>query len=372
MSDATLEDLVRGAARGRLTRRAFLARAAAVGLSATVAGQLLSACGEEEGAGGGEAVTISFCSYGGTYQEAQVKAWIEPFMEANPNIKVVGDEPTDYAKIQAMVEANNVTWDVVDVGNDFAIGEFERLCEPLDESVIPFDELQPGIFPTTGFRVPCIAYSVVIGYRSDKMGGKVPTSFADFFDLKNFPGKRGVYNYASGGLLEIALIADGVTQEELYPLDVDRAYRKMEQIRDQMVWWDTGAQSAQLLADGEVSMGMSWNGRLSEANEAGANIGIMWDEHILTADYLMIPKGSAHVDEAMQLIAWMVSADHNAEISKHIDYGPPNINAVPKVPEEIAKRLPTAHLDGAYGFDDLWWGNNYSKVNPGWQKWVKG
>jgi putative spermidine/putrescine transport system substrate-binding protein len=377
MGDKALENLVRAASQGGLTRRAFLARAAAIGLSATVAGQILAACGSSDdsgdgGGGTGEAVSIGFCSYGGTYQEAQIKAWVDPFMAANKNITVVGDEPTDYPKIKAMVEANNVTWDVVDIGNDFGIGEFEQYCEKLDAGLIPFDKLQPDLYQTTGYRVPVISYSVVIGYRSDKLNGKVPASFADFFDLDNFPGKRGVYNYASGGLPEIALVADGVAVEALYPLDMDRAFKKMDTIKDQLVWWDTGAQSAQLLADGEVSMGMSWNGRLSEANKEGADIGIMWDQHILTADYLMITKGSKYVAEANQLIAWMVSADNNAEISKYINYGPTNVDAVSKVPADVAKELPSTYLDTAIGFDDVWWGANYSKVNPDWQSWVQG
>lgn len=349
-------------------------RAFAVVLVLVLALGIVAGCGDEgegEETGTEEEVTIVFASYGGTFQEAQTKAWIEPFMAANPNITVIQDEPTEYAKIQAMVESGNVTWDVVDTGNDFAIGEFEELCEPLDDAVVPFDELQPDVFPTTGYRVPNIAYSVVVGYRPDMLDGKVPTSFADFFDLDNFPGKRGVYNFISGGLPEMALLADGVAPEDLYPLDMERAYRKLDTIKDEMVWWDTGAQSAQLLADGEVSMGMSWNGRLSEAQEEGAPIEIMWDQHILTADYLMIPKGCKNVDAAMKLIAWITSAENSAEISNFIDYGPPNINAIEKVDPEVASRLPTAYGDTAVGFDDVWWGENYSKLNPDWQNWVQ-
>ncbi len=349
-------------------------RAIAVVLAFVLALGIVAGCGDEgdgEETAAQEEATIVFCSYGGTFQEAQTQAWIDPFMAANPNITVIQDEPTDYAKIQAMVESGNVTWDVVDVGNDFAIGEFEELCEPLDPAVIPFDELQPDVFATTGYRVPVIAYSVVLGYRPDKLNGNVPTSFADFFDLEKFPGKRGCYNYLSGGLPEIALLADGVAPEELYPLDMERAYRKLDTIKDQIVWWDTGAQSAQLLADGEVSMGMSWNGRLSEAQEEGAPIEIMWDQHILTADYLMIPKGCKNIDAAMQLIAWMTSAENSAEISNFINYGPPNINAIPKVDPAIASGLPTAYVDTAVGFDDVWWGENYSTLNPDWQNWVQ-
>ncbi len=93
-----------------------------------------------------------------------------------------------------MVEAGNVTWDVVDIGNDFGIGAIRGVLRDAGPGVVPMDELQPDLYQTTGYRVPVISYSVVVGYRSDKLGGKAPTSFADFFDLDNFPGKRGVYN----------------------------------------------------------------------------------------------------------------------------------------------------------------------------------
>ena len=377
MDTRTLDDLVRATLHGPVTRRAFLMKAAAVGLSATAAGGLLAACGEEDdgGDGGatGEAVSLSLVTWGGSWGDAVKQAWVEPFMAANTNITVVMDEPTEYPKIKAMVEANSVDWDVVNISNDFGIGpSFEKYCEPLDKTIVPFDELQPELFPTTGYRVPVISYSVVVGYRSDKLGGKAPTSFADFFDLQNFPGKRGVYDYVSGGLPEMALVADGVPPDALYPLDMDRAYKKIDTIKDALVWWDTGAQSVQLLADGEVGMGMSWNGRLTEANEQGSDIGIMWDQHILTADYLMITKGSKKTEAANQLIAWMISADNNAEITKYIDYGPANIDAIPKVDPAVADKLPTAYLDTAFGFDDMWWAENYDKVVADWQSYIQG
>jgi len=375
MGDKALENLVRAASQGGLTRRAFLARAAAIGLSATVAGQILAACGGDEGdggGGGGEEVAIAFCTYGGSFGKAIEDAWVTPYMAANSNVKIAMDEPTDYAKIQAMVEAENVTWDLVDVGNDFAIGDFEKLCEPLDSSVIPMDELNPEVLVTTGYRVPFISYSVVVAYRTDKFGDDPPTSFADFFDLKKYPGKRGVYNDVMGVALEIALVADGVDPAELYPLDMDRAYKKLDTIKDQIVWWDTGEQSVQLLVDGEISMGVSWNGRITAAAKEGAPITNMWDQHFLTADYLMIPKGSANVDPAMEFIAYMVSADHNAEIAKFIDYGPVNVNAADKVDPEVAKTLPSTYLDGALALDDIWWGQNRNDLTAGWQAWVQG
>ena len=201
------------------------------------------------------------------------------------------------------------------------------------------------------------------------------TSFADFFDLQNFPGKRGVYNYVSGGLPEIALVADGVAPDALYPLDMDRAYKKMDTIKDQMVWWDTGAQSAQLLADGEVSMGMSWNGRLSEANEGGRE----HRDHVGPAHpHRRLPDGHEGLEErrrggepARRLdgLGRQQRRDqqvHQLRADEH--------RCGPKVSRGRRDRSLPSTLPAIppFGFDDVWWGENYSKVNPDWQSWVQG
>lgn len=329
-----------------------------------------ASCGDDGGGGEGEA-TITFVSYGGAYQEAQTKAWLEPFMEANSDITIVQEEPIDYAKLQAMVESGNVTWDVADVGNDFGLAADEALLEPIDCDIVPCDQLRPDLFPTTGYRVPDIVYSVVVAYRTDAFGGDAPTSFADFFDLERFPGKRGAYNFSSGGLLEMALLADGVAPGDLYPLDLDRAFAKLDTIKDEIVWWDTGAQSAQLLADGEVTMGMSWNGRIYDIQQEDAPVEIMWDQHLLTADYLVIPKGTKNLDAAMELVAWITSPEHSAELSNYITYAPPNEEAVDAVDESKAADMPTTYADTGIGFDDVWWNENFDAVDQRWQEWVQ-
>ncbi|HEX2088817.1 MAG TPA: ABC transporter substrate-binding protein [Actinomycetota bacterium] len=332
---------------------------------------IAAACGGPETRRGGEPVTLTFVSFGGAYQQAQTNAWLEPFMKANPNVRIVQEEPTDYAKLQAMVESGNVTWDVVEVGNDFGLASDHDVLEPIDCKIVPCDELQSDLFPTRGYRVPDIVYSVVVGYRSDAFAGKQPTSFADFFDLKKFPGKRGAFNYASWGLLEMALLADGVQADELYPLDLDRAFAKLDTVKDQIVWYDSGAQSAQLLADGEVAMGMSWNGRIFDIQREGAPVDIMWDQHILTADYLVVPKGSKNVRAAMQLISWIVSDKNNAEISKHIAYAPANEGAVNNVDRTKERDLPTSYVETGIGFNDVWWDENFDAVDRRWQEWLQ-
>lgn len=355
----------------RLTRRRFLGMA-----GVAVGGVALAACGGGGnggggGGGGGGNVDLTFMSYGGAYQDAQTKAWLDPFMKANPSINIVQEEPTDYAKIKAVVESGNTTLDVVDVGNDFGLARDQSILEPIDCTVVPCDQLQPKIFPTTGYRVPDIAYAVCVAYRTDAYGGKKPTSFADYFDLKGFPGKRGGYNFSSGGLLEMALIADGVSPDQLYPLDVNRAFKKLDTIKSQIVWWDTGAQSAQILADNEVTQGMSWNGRIYDIQQQGSPVEVNWDQFFLTADYLVIPKGTKHLKEAQQLVAYITSAEHSADLSKYISYAPPNVQAVDKADPAMAPYLPTSHMDGAVGFDDAWWNDNFDAVDTQWQTWVQ-
>jgi len=369
--DDTLNDLTTRLKTGRLTRREFVLRAVALGVSVSAIGTVLSACGGDDEAASGDQVTLAFVSWGGTFQEAQTKAWLDPYSKEFPNVKFVQDEPTEYAKIQAMVESGNVTWDAVDIGNDFGLGaNAAELCEKLDPAIVPMDELQPDKLLTTGYRAPIHVYSTVVGYRPDMLD-TAPASFADFFDVEKFPGKRGAYNWVMGGLLEMALIADGVALADLYPLDTDRAYKKIDTIKDDIVWWDTGAQSVQLLTDGEVAMGMSWNNRIVTAREEGAAEEIMWGQHIMMADYMMIPKGSKNVEEAMKFIGWMCSAEHAADLSKYVASGPGNELAIPKTDPKFLADIPTEHLDGAFPQDDQFWADNYEKLDPDWQNWVQ-
>lgn len=341
---------------------------ARVGLAVILA---VTLCACATGAATSEPVPLTFVSYGGVYQQAQTDAWLEPYADAHGHVRIVQDSPTDYAKLRAMVNAEAVVWDVVDVAGDFGLTSDEDLLEPIDCAVVACDDLQPETFPTTGYRVPNLVYSVVLGYRTDQAGSRRPRSFADFFDLERFPGKRGAQDWPAGGLLEIALLADGVPPQRLYPLDVERAFAKLDTIKSQIVWWETGAQSAQLLADGEVSIGMSWNGRVFDVQRAGAPVEAMWDQHLMLADYFVIPKGSPHVSEAMRLIAWMTSAEHSAALSRHLPYAPANERAVDDVDPEMAPHLPTSHLATAVPFDDRWWDANFERVDERWRAWMR-
>ena len=314
-----------------------------------------------------DGVKLTFSSFGGVYQEAQRKAWLEPYT-ALTGVEFTNDEASSNATIKAQVEAGQVTWDVVDVGNDFGLDANKDLLEPLDYTLIPRDEVLENL-GAGDYRVPDITYGVVLGYNTDKTAGKVPAGWADFFDTAKIPGKRGAWDYSEGGLFEFALMADGVKPAELYPLDLPRATKKLDTIRNDLVFWASGAESQELIGSGEVAMTMIWNGRAwSAKNTDKKPVEIQWNQQIVTADYLVVPKGSPNKDAAMKFIAYTICAENNAKPSQYIPYGPTNKNAKPdpaKIPD-----LSVSNADENSGyFDDKYLIDNFKDIDAAWQAW---
>lgn len=317
-----------------------------------------------------EGVTLSFTSFGGVYQEAQRKAWLEPYTELT-GVQFQEDENSSNATIKTQVESGQVTWDVVDVGNDFGLDVHKDLLEPLDFSLIPKDELNADL-GITDYRIPDITYGVVLAYNTEATAGKVPEGWADYFDTANIPGKRGAWDYSEGGMLEFALMADGVAPKDLYPLDLERATKKLDTIKDDIVFWSSGAESQELIGSGEVAMTMIWNGRgWSAKNIDKKPVEIQWNQQIVTADYLVIPKGSPNKDAAMKFIAYTACADVNAGPSEFIPYGPTNKNSTanPAMVNDLS--VTNADENSAY-FDDTYLAENFDAIDAAWQAWKAG
>ena len=317
-----------------------------------------------------EGVTLSFTSFGGVYQEAQRKSWLQPYTELT-GVQFQEDENSSNATIKTQVESGQVTWDVVDVGNDFGLDVHKDLLEPLDYSLIPKDELNADL-GITDYRIPDITYGVVLAYNTDATAGKVPEGWADYFDTAKIPGKRGAWDYSEGGMLEFALMADGVAPADLYPLDLERATKKLDTIKDDIVFWSSGAESQELIGSGEVAMTMIWNGRgWSAKNIDKKPVEIQWNQQIVTADYLVIPKGSPNKDAAMKFIAYTACADVNAGPSEFIPYGPTNKNSTanPAMVNDLS--VSNADENSAY-FDDTYLGENFDAIDAAWQAWKAG
>ncbi|WP_395105486.1 ABC transporter substrate-binding protein [Actinomadura sp. SCN-SB] len=339
---------------------------------ALVAGSLVMALAAACGGGGtSDEKTLTFTSYGSGYQEAQVQSWLDPWAKAN-GVKVVQDQPTDYAKIRTQVESRRVSWDVVDTEPFFPVGACGRYAERLD-----FTKIDKSVFPpgtVSDCAVPDAMYSLVLVYNKDKYGSNPPTSIADFFDTARFPGRRLLPGFASGGSIEAALLADGVTPDKLYPLDYDRAFRKLDTIRKNSQFWDTSAQSQQALEAKRVDMALVWSGRAYMAVKNGAPFAPVWKDNMLAYAVLMVPKGAPHKDLAMDFIAYATGAEPQARFAEKQPYAPVNSEARPKL-DKLAQEWNTARKDiQDQGFfqNVQWWGTNLDQATQRWTQWTTG
>ncbi|ACM30706.1 ABC transporter substrate-binding protein [Agrobacterium sp. SHOUNA12C] len=316
--------------------------------------------------GAAKADTLVFTSWGGTTQDAQKAAWVNPFTDKT-GIAVAQDGPTDYGKLKAMVEAGQVTWDVVDVEGDYAAQAGKTgLLEKLDFSVIDKSKLDPRF--VTDYSVGSFYYSFVIGCNADAVSA-CPKTWADLFDTAKFPGKRTFYKWSAPGVIEAALLADGVPADKLYPLDLERAFKKLDTIKSDIVWWSSGAQSQQLLASAEAPFGSIWNGRMTALAASGVKTDTSWNQNITAADSLVVPKGAPNLEAAMKFIALAASAQPQADLAKATGYAPVNIESAKLMDPVTAKTLPDQQTASQVNADMSYWAENRDAIGKRWYAW---
>lgn len=312
---------------------------------------------------------IVFASWGGVYQEAQKKGYCDGFAKKT-GATVIQDGPVDYAKLRTMIAAGTPTWDVVDVTIDFLYNAAkDGLFEKIDTTIV-----DPKVLPAKfvhEYGIANIVWSYNIAYNNKiYLNGTHPKSWADFFDVQKFPGRRALRDRVNP-MLEIGLLADGVPFEKLYPLDVDRAFRKLDTIKKNSVWWTTNSQSQQLMIDGECNLGILNNGRIYDAAQKGASIGIEWEQSLQSVDYLVVPKGSKNKDAAMALIAEMMLAESQATVANIIPLAPTNPDAFKLIKPEVAPWLSTQPENLAKGFpvNEEYWREHQKALAERWSAW---
>src|SRR5882757_1391953 len=288
---------------------------------------------------------ITFVSQGGAYQKAQTIAILDP-AASKLGITINQDSiPDAWPVIKSQVAGGKPTWDVVDVPTGYCLrGGEQGLVEKLDFAKLPNAAAMPEDY-RNAYSVAYEFYSSVLAYSQKKYPAEAaPNSWADFWDVTRFPGRRALRNHPIA-TLEAALMADGVAPDKLYPLDVDRAFRKLEEIKPNItVWWTSGAQSAQLLNDGEVDMVMAWNGRVSALAKEGAKVAFTYSQGILQSTSLCILKGAPNLPTSISFLNEAVDPVNQANLPLHIDYGPANPKAFDTgvVKPERAAQLPSA------------------------------
>ena len=313
--------------------------------------------------------TLVIASWGGSWQDALRNAWWKPFSEKY-GVKIVEDGPPMNPKVIAMVQSGKVTWDICDFAayraDPLGLGGY---LEPLDYSVIDATHVTQKFVSKYGIASAVAA--TILGYRTDVITSDPPTSMAALWDLKKYPGKRSLHDEATHNI-PCALVAAGMPKDQVYPLDdakLDKAFKKLDEIKEHCLWWTIGAQSPQQLAAKEVILAQGYNGRFDTLIDQGVPIKTVWEGGQVNPDCWSVTKNSPNKDLAMLFIAWATLPENNWEITKHITYAPANEASFPKVPENVRARVPSTYLDKQIIIDINWWGPNFDRVSDRWKEW---
>lgn len=329
------------------------------------------------------AETMTLTSWGGAYSKSQLEAMIKPYEKATGNQVLQEDYNGGLAEIRAQVQTGNVKWDVVDVEYAEALrgcddGLFEHVDAkslPPGSDGVPADkDFLPG--RVTDCAVGNVSYANVYAYDKAKYPSGGPQTLEDFFNLKKFPGKRGLKKEPNVNL-EMALMADGVKPEDVYkvlstPAGLDRAFKKLDTIKKDIVWWQAGAQPAQLLASGEVAMTTVYHGRIYDADtKDGKNFQIVWDGQVQVPDFFVVVKGSKHVKEAMDFIRYATGSRPLASQTQYIPYAPARKSSMKFVDQKVLPWLPTDDHPGRHMTTDAaWWADHADQINQRFATWL--
>ncbi|WP_434060301.1 ABC transporter substrate-binding protein [Pectobacterium aroidearum] len=322
-----------------------------------------------------QAESVTVISFGGLNKDAQDKAFYKPFAAAGKGTVEAGEYNGEMARIRAMVETGQVGWDVVEVeGPELMRGCNEGLFEPLDWSKLG-DQSQFVKGAVTECGAGIFLWSTVLTYNAQKLK-QAPKSWADFWNVKEYPGKRALRKSAKF-TLEIALLADGVKRDDLYkvlatPEGVDRAFKKLDQIKSNIQWWESGAQPLQWLVSGDVVMTSAYNGRVSAAQKEGHDFKIVWANSIYDLDSWAIVKGSKHKALAEQFIAFANQPENQKVFAENIPYGPTHVKTTSLLTPAVAANLPTApdNLAQALQVDTEFWIDHGEELEQRFNAWA--
>ena len=311
-------------------------------------------------------------TWGGAWTTAIQAAYFAEFTAAT-GARVRTVEPVSFAKLKAQLQSGVYEWDVSDFASiAFYQAQGAGLLEPVDRSAI--DPAAYAAGHITDHGVPGHALGTCIAYRRDKFPQGGPRSWADFWDVKKFPGDRSLYNQSYSNL-EFALLADGVPKDELFPLDVDRAFRKLDQIKPHIkVWWTQATQSRQLLGDGEVDMIAIWNAHAQLLVDQGLPVEIVWNQAQKQTGWWFAAKGTPRAKLAWRFLDIVARPKPQAEFARRMFYGPSNPAAYQFLSPEVAQKMPTNPAYAALTFepDAQWLAPRVAELDERFAQWLAG
>lgn len=345
----------------------------------TAAG-LLAGCSSGQSTTGGSSpnpnapVKLTYVSYGGTGQAAQIAAWQKPYTAANPNVTFANSTPPDPAQVKAQVQSGHVQWDIVTTAPYLAAQNCGTLYQPLTLTNVNTSELAPGTVGKcyiTDFR-----YSLVLSYSTKVWPNPAtaPKTLADFFDTAKFPGKRGVVPTVQDGFLETALLAAGVKPANLYPLDVNEALGEWGKIKSDTIFAANPGALLQDVTSGQVDMEILVQARTQAALDAGAPIKPIWDQTVTSIDGLAIPKGDPNAAAAEKFLSFVLQPTEQASMASIAGVAPVNLKSKPTY---------TAHGNEVNAFGPAntgttvqasasYWSQNFNQISTQVTNWLNG
>lgn len=335
---------------------------------------------------------LTIASWGGAYARSQHLAYAKPFeAETGTKIEMVVHGGRSSAMNQ-LASPDKQSWDVVDLGSQqlsaaCEAGHLEKLNHreilQADDGSSALEDFLPGALHKCGLA--SVAWSSVIAFDTRAFKKRKPSKAKDFFDLKRFPGKRGLRRepiYA----FELALMADGVAAAEVYDVlatesGIERAFAKLDQIKDSIVWWDRGRDPLRMLREKQVTMTTAFSGRVFNSVVAeNSPAAILWDSQIYDTDYWAIPKGAANKEDARRFISFALQPQRLAAQAQWLPYGPMRKSALPLVVKHaeadvpLASFIPTTekNFKTALKLDNIWWEANEAVLKKRFDTWQAG
>ena len=356
-----------------LARRDFLK---ALGRTATGSTLLATLTGIGAGPSNAAERPITAFVFGGAWKKAMVAAFGDPFTQKT-GIPITYQEPYSWAKVRAMHEANAQQIDVLSGGGaEIVLASRQNMITPIDWSIVDRSELserqlrRPNVIG--GYTL-----SMVVCYSKKKWpGDHHPKSWADFWDVAKFPGRRAVRRTPPVWTVDAALKADGVKDSEFYPINLDRAFRSLDRIKPHVkAWWSDNAQAQQLMEQEEVDLITMMNGRATESINNGAPFEIVWNEGISEGDSngWLAPIGCPNRIGAMKFLDFVGRTEPQAAFARLLFYAPLNPRAYDLLEPSIARQLPT-YPDNervAHVMDSEWWADNLSQVQRRFERWLQ-
>lgn len=314
--------------------------------------------------------TLVITSWGGEYQEAQNRAFFEPF--ARLTGATVELDETDIGELRSQVDSGEVSWGVCDVLTEdvLPLANLGAIA-PIDYGAIDTDQILSIAMLEHGLASSF--HSTILAYRTDHWDhGLVPAGWLDFWDFETFPGARGLHRDPQA-TLEFALLADGVPVEDLYPIDVERALASLDRVRPSVfLWWEQGAQPTQMITAGDMHLVSVWNSRIERISADGAPVEIQWNGGAISGESWVIPNGAPNMELALDFLNFASRPETCAAFSSLVPFGPPNTDTFRLLSPEQTARLPTSPdlLPLQFPIDHEWWFTNREAVTDEFEEWL--